>query len=281
MEVKFKHTLRYDRKPSSRLALYGLLLVAALTLMLCVRTCSMPTLRVAERHPSGGDTLDVAIEYGPLSLYRYDDTLGGFSYDLLRQLASERGLHLKFHPVVALGDALSGLDEGLFDIVVGAMPMTERYRERYAFTAPVYIDRQVLVQLRDSAGKAPIGSQLDMAGHEVWVMAQSPVADRLHNLASEIGDTIYVVEDPAYGSEQLFIMTATGEIPSAVVNERIARVMAADYPQVDISTAGSFNQFQSWLCRKADSLLVNRLDTIMEAHRQTGGYRELSRRYFP
>ena len=30
----------------------------------------------------------MAIEYGPLSLYRYDDTLGGFSYDLLRQLAS-------------------------------------------------------------------------------------------------------------------------------------------------------------------------------------------------
>ncbi len=108
------------------------------------------------RHARCGD------RYGPLSLYRYDDTLGGFSYDLLRQLASERGLHLKFHPVVALGDALSGLDEGLFDIVVGAMPMTERYRERYAFTAPVYIDRQVLVQLRDSAGKAPIGSQLDM-----------------------------------------------------------------------------------------------------------------------
>ena len=66
MEVKFKHTLRYDRKPSSRLALYGLLLVAALTLMLCVRTCSMPTLRVAERHPSGGDTLDVAIEYAAI-----------------------------------------------------------------------------------------------------------------------------------------------------------------------------------------------------------------------
>lgn len=273
--------LRYDRKPNSRFALYGLLLVAALTLMLCVRTCSMPTLRVAERHPSGGDTIDVAIEYGPLSLYRYDDTLGGFSYDLLRQMASERVLHLKFHPVVALGEALDGLDKGLFDIVVAAMPMTERYRERYAFTAPVYLDRQVLVQLRDSTGKAPIGSQLDMAGHEVWVMAQSPVADRLHNLASEIGDTIYVVEDPAYGSEQLFLMTATGEIPSAVVNERIARAMTADYPQVDISTAVSFNQFQSWLCRKADSLLVSRLDTIMEAQRQTESYRKLSRRYFP
>lgn len=273
--------LRYARKPSSRLALYGLLLVAALVLMLCVRTCSVPTLHVASRQPSGGDTIDVAIEYGPLSFYRYDDTLGGFSYDLLREMAAANGLKLKFHPIVTIGEALSGLDEGVFDVVVAAMPMTERYREHYAFTSPVYIDRQVLVQLRDSAGRVPVSSQLDMAGHEVWVMAQSPVSDRLHNLASEIGDTIYVVEDPAYGSEQLFIMTATGEIPAAVVNERIARAMAADYPDVDISTAVSFNQFQSWICRKADSLLVSRLDTVMEAHRHTDGYRSLSRRYFP
>ena len=273
--------LRYVRKPSSRLALYGLLLVAALTLMLCVRTCSVPTLHVSSRQPSGGDTIDVAIEYGPLSFYRYDDTLGGFSYDLLRQMAADHDLKLKFHPIVTIGEALGGLDEGIYDIVVAAMPMTERYREDYAFTRPVYIDRQVLVQLRDSSGNVPVNSQLDLARHEVWVMAQSPVADRLHNLASEIGDTIYVVEDPAYGSEQLFIMTATGEIPSAVVNERIARAMAADYPRVDVSTAVSFNQFQSWICRKADSLLVSRLDTVMEAQRQTEIYRKLSRRYFP
>ncbi|WP_438872086.1 hypothetical protein [Paramuribaculum intestinale] len=45
----------------------------------------------------------MAIEYGPLVALRYDDTLGGFSYDLLRQLASERGLASTFHPVVALG----------------------------------------------------------------------------------------------------------------------------------------------------------------------------------
>ena len=267
--------LRYARKPSSRLALYGMLLVAALTMMLCVRTCSVPTLHVSTRQPSGGDTIDVAIEYGPLSFYRYDDTLGGFSYDLLRQMAADHDLKLKFHPIVTIGEALGGLDDGLYDVVVAAMPMTERYREDYAFTMPVYIDRQVLVQLRDSSGNVPVNSQF------AWVLAQSPVADRLHNLASEIGDTIYVVEDPAYGSEQLFIMTATGEIPSAVVNERIARAMAADYPRVDVSTAVSFNQFQSWICRKADSLLVSRLDTVMEAQRQTEIYRKLSRRYFP
>ena len=109
-------------------------------------------------------------------------------------------------------------------------------------------------------------------------MAQSPVADRMHNLASEIGDTICVVEDPAYGSEQLFITTATGEIPSAVVNERIARVMAAVIRRWIYRRCRSIS-FSRGCARKADSLLVNRLDTIMEAHRQTGGYRELSRRF--
>ena len=71
--------LRYARKPSSRLALYGMLLVAALTMMLCVRTCSVPTLHVSTRQPSGGDTIDVAIEYGPLPFnrYAYDRALQG------------------------------------------------------------------------------------------------------------------------------------------------------------------------------------------------------------
>ena len=36
--------------------------------------------------PSSGDTIDVGIEYSPLSLYSFGDTLGGFNYDLMREL---------------------------------------------------------------------------------------------------------------------------------------------------------------------------------------------------
>ncbi|MDE5744679.1 MAG: transporter substrate-binding domain-containing protein, partial [Paramuribaculum sp.] len=249
-------------------------------LMALLRTCSGNRHGLAEKKRSGGDTIDVAIEYGPLSLYRYDDTLGGFAYDMLRQIEDMEGLKLKFHPVMTLNEALKGVDEGYYRMVVAAMPVSVTLRNRYATTVPVFLDRQVLVQMKSDNDSLVVRSQLDLAGKQVYVMAGSPVAERLHNLSSEIGDTIYVLEDPVYGSEQLFILAATGEIPRAVVTERTAKLLSEDYPDADISTAVSFTQFQRWLLGMGDSVLKHRLDSIITIHKEKPYYKSLERRYF-
>ncbi len=249
-------------------------------MMVMIRTCSTSHPETVEKKPSGGDTIDVAIEYGPLSLYRYEDTLGGFAYDILRRMESEAGLNFKFHPVMTLKEALEGVDKGYYRLVVAAMPVSANLRSNYATTIPVFLDRQVLVQMKGENDSIEVRSQLDLAGKQVYVMAGSPVAERLHNLASEIGDTIFVIEDPEYGSEQLFILAATGEIPRAVVTERSAKALADDYPQADISTAISFTQFQSWLLGKQDSTLKTRLDSIIEAQKKKPFYKKLEKRYF-
>ncbi|MDE6651331.1 MAG: transporter substrate-binding domain-containing protein [Paramuribaculum sp.] len=249
-------------------------------LMVLLRTCSMSRSGLADKKPSGGDTIDVAIEYGPLSLYRYDDTLGGFAFDMLRHIEREEGLKFKFHPVMTLNEALEGIDNGYYRIVVTAMPVSANLKSRYSTTLPVFLDRQVLVQKRSENDSVFVRSQLDLAGKQVYVMSGSPVAERLHNLSSEIGDTIYVLEDPVYGNEQLFILAATGEIPRAVVTERTAKAMSSDYPDVDISTAVSFTQFQRWLLGVNDSVLRQRLDTIIANQKEKPFYKSLEKRYF-
>lgn len=270
-------TIRTTRRPSPWFLIVCLLLVVGL--MLSLRTCSIGRNAGGHDGQSGANTVDVAIEYGPMALYRYDDTLGGFSYDLLRMLAAD-SVALKFHPVTTQAEAARGLASGRYDLVVASIPVTTGIDTlTFRFTAPVYLDRQVLVQRRDSAGDLRIRSQLDLAAHEVWVTANSPVSARLRNLSSEIGDTIFIVEDPAYGEEQLVIMTATGDIPCAVVTEATARALAADYPELDISTAVSFTQFQGWLARRADSEFVDRLDSVILAAKGTDAYRTLLRRY--
>ena len=50
--------------------------------------------------PSSGDTIDVGIEYSPLSLYSFGDTLGGFNYDLMRLVASQHNLKINFLTLV-------------------------------------------------------------------------------------------------------------------------------------------------------------------------------------
>ncbi len=103
---------------------------------------------------------------------------------------------------------------------------------------------------------------------------------RLQNLADEIGDTIHIITDSLYGSEQLVILTATGEIDRAVVNERIARAMSRDYPDIDISTGVTFTQFQSWLVRRDEEKLAERIDTLLVRYKATPAYANLHLRYF-
>ncbi|MCM1518445.1 MAG: transporter substrate-binding domain-containing protein [Pseudoflavonifractor sp.] len=265
---------------SGRIVMYAVLLMIAAGVMAAMKRCSITS------HPSqggerasSGDTIDVAIEYAPLSIYTYNDTLGGFNYDLLRLIAARHGVAMKFHPIVTLTKALDGMDKGLYDIVVASVPMTADGSTQYRLSEPVYLDRQVLVQLRDSTGECRVKSQLDLAGDTVWVVEKSPIAHRVENLAREIGDTIYTRFEPLYGAEQLFMMTATGEIRQAVINERIARELAADYPNVDISTDISFTQFQSWILDRNNAAMGDSIDSWIRQAKETDAYKDLERRY--
>lgn len=248
--------------------------------MWLIRTCSIPSpFSKAGTKPSGGDTLDVAIDYGPMSLFTYDDTLGGFNYDMIRGMATANGLKVKFHPVTTPGSSIEGLENGLYDIVVSDIAATAEASENVVFTEPVYLDKQVLVQKKDSLGNTEVSSQLDLAGREVWVTSGSPSAMRLRNLSAEIGDTILVKEDPDYGSEQLVMMVAVGDIPLAVVNEKTALRLAGEYPGIDVSTAISFTQFQTWALRKKEMELTDSVNSMIKRYKQTDGYKDLLRRY--
>lgn len=267
-------------KATYRMVLYIALLLCAIVAMWMLGRCSSSRTaseRVYEK--SDGDTIDVAIELSPMSIYTYADTLGGFNYDLARAVGESSNLNLRFHPIVSIEKAIEGLDNGTFDIVVADLPLTVEYQEKYACSEPVYLDKQVLVQRRDSAGNVEVSHQLDLAGKTVWVVANTPVASRLRNLAAEIGDTIYVHEQKEYNSEQLFILTAIGDVKLSVVNEKVASAMKDNYPDVDLSTDVSFTQFQTWLMRKNDSLLVKPVNEGLLKIKATKDYENLIRRY--
>ena len=68
--------MRKLKQYNNRLAIYLLLLFVAIGLMIMVKTCSYDS-GISGDKSSGGDTLEIAIEYSPMSLYRYNDTLGG------------------------------------------------------------------------------------------------------------------------------------------------------------------------------------------------------------
>lgn len=272
--------LQRSKPARGRLLLYLVLLGVALSCMVMLRQCSIfRSYRIVER-PSEGDTIDVAIEYSPMSLYRYDDTLGGFNYDVIREIAAQKGWPLKFHPLTNISQGIEGLDSHKYDILVADVARTTDMDTRTIFSEPSFLDKQVLVQLRDSvthAGK--VKTQIDLGSDTVWVPKGSPAVSRLYNLSREIGREIPVKESEEYGSEQLFVLTSLGQIPMAVVNEATALRLAKDNPQVDVSLGISFTQFQSWLMAKDRKQLADSVNEALVEFKGTEAYEKLAKRY--
>lgn len=242
-------------------SLYLLLLAAAIGVMVMLKECSVKTLPPRIDKTATGDTLNVAIEISPVGVTMSGDTLSGVYYDLVRRMCTANNRQVVFHPFTRLETALEGLETGRYQLVVSDIPATAEMKERYLFVRPVGIDRQVLVQRRDSSGNIDIHNQFDLAKRQVTVPAGSPFISRLHNLSREIGDTIYITEDPEYSSEQLIVLTALGEVHNVVVNAGVATPYLKEYPQLDASIEISFNQFQGWALAKRDSTLRDTINT--------------------
>lgn len=227
-----------------------------------------------EYQPGRGDTINVAIAYSPMSLYRYADTLGGFNYEMLREMGRMYGDKLKFYPVTSVSKSLDELSDGMYDILVADIPVTASLKERFRLSVPVYTDRMVLVS-RDTT----INSTLELAGRQVWVVSGAPSVERLQNLSREIGDSIHIRDSHTYSAEQLVMLVAAGEIPRAVVNRAVAERLMAEYPDLKISTHISFSQFQSWIMNKKRIRLADTIDSQIERFKLTPEYQALIEKF--
>lgn len=258
---------------------YILLLLAALALMGFTRRCNhAEPLPPIVNGNSTGDTLDVAIIYGPLSYYLYSDSIGGINFDLLKAFSRDSGIPMKMWPVVSLESALSNLEKGSFDILA-SLPSDNSIKKRFLTTQSVFLDKMSLIQLADTAGNVKIKSVLDLADDTVHIQGDSPAEARLTNLASEIGAPIVVVPDKDLSEEYLCMKVAVGDIEYAVVNEHMAKVMKKRYPLLSYDNPVSFTQFQVWLLNKNDSVLLNSTNNWLLEFKETEEYKQIMEKY--
>lgn len=234
---------------------------------------------VEEYRPAGGDTLSVAIQMSPLTYCFANDTAEGFDYELIRDMAQAHGVPVAFFPVNTLEEGYQDLYDGKYDMLVANMPATSRLKEYFPLTDAVYLSRQVLVQTADSTGAVDVTEADLLHGDSLYIAEGSPFRSRLENLAAEVGDSIHLKVLPGMSSEHLAILTATGQIPRAVVSEAVARRIKENYPQLDISTPVSLSQFQVWAVAPGDSVLLDSINGWLNAFRQTPAYEQLAAKY--
>lgn len=218
--------------------------------------------------------------YSSISFYMDEDTISGFYYELIKAFARDKGLQVQISPVTSLNKGLKGLANGTYDIIAYGIPTTSELRDSLLLTSPIFLSKQVLVQRKAKENDSTtINNLLDLAEKTVYVVKGSPSILRIHNLCSEIGDTIYVNEVEKYNSEQLIEMVAHGDIDYTVCNEHIARMAVDSLHQLDINTAIGFNQLYSWGVSKCSPTLLDSLNTWLSDFKKKKEYKTIYRKY--
>lgn len=255
---------------------YAVTLATVLVTVFLIRQCTAPTSNNHSKRAEG-DTINVAIELSPTSVKTEGDTLSGFHYEILQDFAREKNINIRFWGFSNLKTAIDGLNKGRYDLIVSDIPTTAKLKNNFIFTEPIYVDRRVLV--KQKTNDTTQFSHIALAGDTVFVAAGAPASDRLASLSREIGDTIHIIEDPEYGPEQLAILVALGEIKQAVISEEIARHIAKDYPNLDITNAVSFNQFQSWMTTPKHQELCDSINSWFTQYNKTKRFKDLKSKY--
>lgn len=228
---------------------------------------------------SGGDTIDIALIYGPGNYYLYSDSLSGINHEIAELYSRETDVPVKIWAISHAAEGMEKLESGAFDIVA-SLPLDNYIKNHFGVSESMFLDRLVLVQLKDSVtGEKSINSSLDLNGKTVFVQKGSSALQRIKNLSNEIGGKIEIIEDPELSDELLTIKVATGSIPYAVVNEKIARKLAETYPNLDYDNTLSFTQFQVWIFNLSDTINIQKFNHWFDNFKTTDTYHSIINTY--
>lgn len=226
--------------------------------------------------------LRVCTDYSTVDYFMEGDSIRGFQYEIVNILCDSLGLIPEWTIENSLDKNIQDLEDGKIDLIARNIPVTTTLREKVAFSSPIIQTKQVLVQRKAKYNNdiKPLRNQLLLAKKTIYVPANSPSILRLRNLESEIADTIFIKEMPNYEAEQLIMMVAKGDIDFAVCDAQTAKINAELMPEIDIKTAISFMQMQSWAMRPSSNQLQARVDSFLVHFIETKEYRDIYRSYY-
>ncbi|MDO5665496.1 MAG: transporter substrate-binding domain-containing protein [Bacteroidia bacterium] len=267
-------------KSKKMLILYVALLIAVLFLMVLISKKIVFPRDFPEIKRKG--ELNIVTNYNSVGYHVSGDTIAGFQYELIKALERDWKLKVNIFLENNLDENLRGLEQGKYDIVARNIPVNTQLRQQFSFTGFINLNKQVLVQRKPefNSSVAPIRQHLNLAKKVIHVHKDSPVILRLQNLSHEIGDTIFVIENEVYETEQLVMMVAAGDIDFTVCDEVVAKQLAAQLPEIDVDTDISFTQLESWALRKDSPVLLDSLNSWLQRFRNSDEFKKMYERYY-
>jgi len=207
----------------------------------------------------------------------------GFQYEMVSSFASYLGVKPEIITCNELDKAFKLLEDNEADLIAIDLFISKDRKNKFDFSIPLYKQRQVLVQRvpddKDSI-RTMIKSYLSLGKKKIVVQKGSTFFDRLISLQNEIGDTVYVTDDPENEEEQLIEMVAEGDIEYTVSSQNIAEINNKFYHNIDVSVPVSMEQNVGWAVNKKAGVFLNILNKWMVDFMRTDRYRQLYAKYF-
>lgn len=226
--------------------------------------------------------LRVATTYSPVGYFVSGDTISGFNYDMINLLKKQTSLDIEIVLKSDIKSMIDALISNECDLIIANIPITNQIKDSLNLTKPVTQNKLVLVQRKAKFNndKAPIRSHLELAGCTIYVANHSPAIIRIENMASEIGDSIFHVEDPLYSNEQLAMKVASGEINYSIIDDITAKKMIAELPEIDCDTEIGFTHFEAWVLRKDSPILLDSVNIWIDRIKQQPDYSKIYNKYY-
>jgi len=226
--------------------------------------------------------LNAVTDYNSIGYYVSGDSTQGFQLEMMQSLENAWGVKVHLFLENSLDDNLEGLLHHRYDLVARNISVNTTLKDSFAFTTPITLNKQVLVQRKAAYNESiePIRQQLNLAKKTIHVAKDSPAMLRLNNLSHEIGDTIFINEDPTYEAEQLVMMVASGDIDFTVCDEKVAQLLSTTLPEIDIETDISFTQLESWAVRRNSPVLLDSLNSWLDRFKETPEFKRIFEKYY-
>lgn len=224
------------------------------------------------------------------SYYIYKGQPMGFEYDLLHAYAESIGVELEVRIVDDMGRMYDMLDSGEGDLIAANFSVTSERAERVAFTDPLFLTRQVLIQKKPEGWAGMDKEQLDehlltdvfeIADKKVHVNPNTSFYTRLYNLAEEMGAMIQVqAVSPEMDTETLIRYVALDSIKYTVADENVAKLNQAYYPDLDVSLPISLSQKIAWATRKNADKFTTSINQWLGSTTGKAAFKKANRKYF-
>ncbi|MEX2483407.1 MAG: transporter substrate-binding domain-containing protein [Brumimicrobium sp.] len=233
--------------------------------------------------------LTVLAENSATSYFIYKGQKMGLEYEILKEFARDLGVKLEIQVVKNLDEIIDKLNRGEGDLISCNYTITNERRRKIDFSEPFMRTSQVLIQRkpddwknkRKSQWKKELITEPDQLSRKtIHVWKNSSYYERLINLQSELGDTIFLKGlDGNVIPEDVIEMVSKGFIDYTVTDKNVALINQRFYPNIDATLELSVKQKIAFGIRKSSPLLRKRLNAWLKDFMKTSTYHYIKHKY--